>query len=128
MPDMRFAPPNPLRIADRASGLNAVSVRGYNERLVLSLLLQNKDITRLQIGEQTGLSAQTVSVIIRSLEQEGLIAKGEAQRVTIHRDACAGGIARIQRGHTVHRGGGEGQDGIDERFQAGELAAHDCAR
>ena len=39
MPDMRFAPPNPLRIADRASGLNAVSVRSYNERLVLSLLL-----------------------------------------------------------------------------------------
>lgn len=80
MPDMRFAPPNPLRIADRASGLNAVSVRGYNERLVLSLLLQSKDITRLEIGERTGLSAQTVSVIIRSLEQEGLIAKGEAQR------------------------------------------------
>lgn len=80
MPDMRFAPPNPLRIADRASGLNAVSVRGYNERLVLSLLLQSKDITRLEIGERTGLSAQTVSVIVRSLEQEGLIAKGEAQR------------------------------------------------
>ncbi|MHA6645890.1 ROK family transcriptional regulator [Mesorhizobium sp. A623] len=80
MPDMRFAPPNPLRIADRASGLNAVSVRSYNERLVLSLLLQSQDITRLEIGERTGLSAQTVSVIVRSLEQEGLIAKGEAQR------------------------------------------------
>ena len=53
MPDMRFAPPNPLRIADRASGLNAVSVRSYNERLVLSLLLQSKDITRLEIGERT---------------------------------------------------------------------------
>ncbi|MBL8581969.1 MAG: winged helix-turn-helix transcriptional regulator, partial [Rhizobiaceae bacterium] len=77
---MRFAPPNPLRIADRAIGLNAVSVRGYNERLVLSLLLQSKGITRLEIGEKTGLSAQTVSVIVRSLEQEGLIAKGEAQR------------------------------------------------
>jgi predicted NBD/HSP70 family sugar kinase/predicted DNA-binding transcriptional regulator len=80
MPDMRFAPPNPLRIADRASGLNAVSVRSYNERLVLSLLLQSKDITRLEIGERTGLSSQTVSVIVRSLEQDGLIARGEAQR------------------------------------------------
>ncbi len=38
MPDMRFAPPNPIRIADRAAGLNAVSVRSYNERLVLSML------------------------------------------------------------------------------------------
>jgi len=80
MPDMRFAPPNPLRIADRASGLNAVSVRSYNERLVLSLLLQKDRTTRLEIGERTGLSAQTVSVLVRSLEQEGLVAKGAAQK------------------------------------------------
>lgn len=80
MPDMRFAPPNPIRIADRSSGLNALSVRGYNERLVLSLLLQSDTITRLEIGEKTGLSAQTVSVIIRSLEQEGLVTRGELQR------------------------------------------------
>jgi hypothetical protein len=80
MPDMRFAPPNPLRIADRAIGLNAVSVRSYNERLVLSLLLQKEATTRLEIGERTGLSAQTVSVLVRSLEQEGLVAKGPAQR------------------------------------------------
>ncbi|KQT52312.1 MULTISPECIES: ROK family transcriptional regulator [unclassified Aureimonas] len=77
---MRFAPPNPLRIADRASGLNAPSVRSYNERLVLSLLLQNESTTRLEIGQKTGLSAQTISVIVRSLEQESLVAKGEAQR------------------------------------------------
>ncbi len=80
MPDMRFAPPNPLRIADRASGLNAVSVRSYNERLLLSLLLQNESISRFEIGVKTGLSAQTVSVLVRSLEQEGLVAKGEAQK------------------------------------------------
>lgn len=80
MPDMRFAPPNPLRIADRASGLNSLSVRSHNERLVLSLLLQNEGTSRMEIGETTGLSAQTISVIVRSLEQEGLIARGEAQR------------------------------------------------
>ena len=80
MPDMRFAPPNPIRIADRSSGMNAVSVRSYNERLVLSLLLQNKGMSRMDIGKRTGLSAQTVSVIVRSLAQEGLVAKGEAQR------------------------------------------------
>lgn len=78
MPDMRFAPPNPLRIADRATGLNSVSVRSYNERLVLSLLLQSKSTTRLEIGERTGLSAQTVSVLVRSLEREGLVALGTA--------------------------------------------------
>ncbi|YCI06952.1 ROK family protein (plasmid) [Ensifer sp. D2-11] len=77
---MRFAPPNPLRIADRASGLNSLSVRSHNERLVLSLLLQNEATTRLEIGEKTGLSAQTISVIVRSLEQEGLVVRGEAQK------------------------------------------------
>jgi hypothetical protein len=80
MPDMRFAPPNPIRIADRAAGLNAVSVRSHNERLVLSMLLQHGSTTRFAIGEKTGLSAQTVSVIVRSLEQEGLVTRGEAQR------------------------------------------------
>lgn len=80
MPDMRFAPPNPLRIADRATGLNSVSVRSYNERLVLSLLQQKDAITRLEIGERTGLSAQTVSVLVRSLEHEGLVSKGAAQK------------------------------------------------
>lgn len=80
MPDMRFAPPNPIRIADRASGMNAVSVRSYNERLVLSLLLQNKGLSRMEIGNRTGLSAQTVSVIVRSLEQERLVSMGEAVR------------------------------------------------
>ena len=80
MPDMRFAPPNPIRIADRAAGLNAVSVRSYNERLVLSMLLQHGSTTRFDIGEKTGLSAQTISVIVRSLEQEGLVSRGEAQR------------------------------------------------
>lgn len=80
MPDMRFAPPNPIRIADRAASLNAVSVRTYNERLVLSMLLQHGNTTRFDIGEKTGLSAQTVSVIVRSLEQEGLVARSEAQQ------------------------------------------------
>lgn len=80
MPDMRFAPPNPLRIADRSSGMNAVSIRSYNERLVLSLLLQNEGLSRMEIGKRTGLSAQTVSVLVRSMEQEGLVSKGEAQK------------------------------------------------
>lgn len=80
MPDMRFAPPNPIRIADRANGLNAVSVRSHNERLVLALLLQHGGTSRMAIGEKTGLSAQTISVIVRSLVQEGLVAKGKAQK------------------------------------------------
>lgn len=80
MPDMRFAPPKQLRIADRTDGLNPERVRSHNERLVLSLLLQNNGISRLEIGNRTRLSAQTVSVIVRSFEQEGLVSRGEAMR------------------------------------------------
>jgi hypothetical protein len=80
MPDMRFAPPKQLRIADRTDGLNPERVRSYNERLVLSLLLVNDEISRLEIGVRTKLSAQTVSVIVRSLEHEGLLSRGEAMR------------------------------------------------
>lgn len=80
VPDMRFAPPKQLRIADRMDGLNPERVRSYNERVVLSLLLQNEGISRLEIGERTKLSQQTVSVIVRSLEQEGLVSRGEAMR------------------------------------------------
>ncbi|WP_093206179.1 ROK family transcriptional regulator [Variovorax sp. YR750] len=77
---MRFAPPKQLRIADRTDGLNPERVRSYNERVVLSLLLQNEGISRLEIGARTKLSAQTVSVIVRSLEHEGLLSHGEALR------------------------------------------------
>ena len=80
MPDMRFAPPKKLRIADRAGGLNQISVGSHNERLILSLLLQQSGMSRLDIGRTTGLSAQTVSVIVRSLVHEGLIVKGKAKR------------------------------------------------
>jgi len=80
VPDMRFAPPKQLRIADRTDGLSPERVRSYNERVVLSLLLQNEGISRLEIVARTKLSAQTVSVIVRSLEQEGLLAHGEALR------------------------------------------------
>lgn len=80
MPDMRFAPPKQLRIADRTDGLNPERTRSYNERVVLSLLVQNVGISRLEIGERTKLSQQTVSVVVRSLEHEGLVSRGEAMR------------------------------------------------
>lgn len=80
MPDMRFAPPPSLKITDRGGGLNQVSVRTYNERLVMSLLRQHQHLSRLELGRFSGLSAQTISVIVRALERDGLILRGEAQR------------------------------------------------
>lgn len=76
---MRFAPPPSLRIADGSGGLNQIRVRSYNERLIMSLLLQNNGMSRMQMGKTSGLSAQTISVIVRGLERDGLISRGEAQ-------------------------------------------------
>lgn len=80
MPDMRFAPPPSLRIGGSSGGLNQVSVRSYNERLVMSLLLQHNGMSRIEMCRISGLSAQTISVIVRGLERDGMILRGEAQR------------------------------------------------
>ncbi|MBY5934935.1 ROK family transcriptional regulator [Tateyamaria omphalii] len=77
---MRFAPPPAVRVSNTASGMNQVLARTLNERLITSLLLQNDGMTRLQLGQESGLSAQTISVIVRALEADNLILKGEAVR------------------------------------------------
>lgn len=56
-------------------------MRAYNERLVLSLLRRHGALAKAGIAQMTGLSAQTVSVIMRGLENDGLIRRGQPQRV-----------------------------------------------
>lgn len=57
-----------LLVASSKSGL-----RAHNERLVLSLLRLEGPSPKARVAELTGLSAQTASVIMRKLEEEGLI-------------------------------------------------------
>ena len=66
--------PNPLR------GTNQAGMRDYNERLVLSLVRQNGALAKSDIARLTGLSAQTTSVIMRALEQDGLLKRGQPVR------------------------------------------------
>lgn len=80
MPDMRFAPPAALRPVDRGGGLNQTSVRAWNERHVMSLLRKHEWLSRMDITQLSGLSAQTVSVIIAALESDSLIATGALLR------------------------------------------------
>ena len=61
-------------------GANQVRVRAYNERLVLSLLRLHGSLSKADITRRSGLSAQTVSVIMRSLESEGLLLRGDPVR------------------------------------------------
>lgn len=74
-------------ITDRAQkaepilrGTNQSAMRAQNERLVLSLLRSHGALAKSDIARATGLSAQTVSVIMRALEEDGLIARGAPVR------------------------------------------------
>ena len=54
-------------------GTTQSGVRLYNERLVLSLIRLHGNLPKAEIAKLTGLSAQTVSVIVRQLEADGLL-------------------------------------------------------
>lgn len=79
-----YADPAPdLRPGPEAAGLrgsNQSGMRAWNERLVLSLVRQHGALAKSDIARMTGLSAQTVSVIMRALEQDGLLLRGEPVR------------------------------------------------
>jgi predicted NBD/HSP70 family sugar kinase len=61
-------------------GTNQSGMRAQNERLVLSLVRQHGALAKTDIARITGLSAQTVSVIMRALEGDGLLVRGKPIR------------------------------------------------
>jgi len=63
-----------------ARGATQNGVRLYNERLVLSLIRKHGAVPKAELARLTGLSAQTVSVIVRLLEKDKLVVKGKPQR------------------------------------------------
>lgn len=69
-----------LLLANPKKGTNQVAVRGYNERLVLQLVREHGALTKAEATRATGLSANAISVIFRSLESEGLLVRGEPIR------------------------------------------------
>ncbi|MDG3043010.1 ROK family transcriptional regulator [Roseicyclus marinus] len=74
--------PEPLRAMPQADalGTNQSGMRAQNERLVLTLIRRHGALSKSEIARLTGLSVQTVSVIMRALEDERLILRGEPQR------------------------------------------------
>lgn len=79
-PDTLVQNAMPVHRAALTGGANQVRVRAYNERLVLSLVRLHGSLSKADITRRSGLSAQTVSVIMRSLEKEGLLLRGEPVR------------------------------------------------
>src|SRR3990172_4575674 len=61
-------------------GSSQSGVRLYNERLALSLIRRHGELPKAEIAKLTGLSAQTVSVIVRQLEADGLLTRNKPLR------------------------------------------------
>ena len=70
----------PVSSAGFSGGSNQTRVRAYNERLVLSLVRLHGALSKADITRLSGLSAQTASVIMRALEKDGLLLRGEPLR------------------------------------------------
>ncbi len=54
-------------------GANQAGGRAYNERLTISLIRLNGPLPKAELARLTGLSAQTLSQIVRRLEADGLL-------------------------------------------------------
>ena len=61
-------------------GGNQVSLGQYNERLVISLLRRHGWLTKADLARMTGLSAQTMTVIVKRLTASELLLSGDKMR------------------------------------------------
>ena len=73
-------------------GSNQSGLRDYNDRLVLSMIQRSGAIPGVEIARRAGLSPQTVSVILRSLEADGLLERGTPQRGRVGKPSIPMGL------------------------------------
>lgn len=64
------------KIRNLSSGVNQRGVRNHNERLLLTMLQRNGAMAGIDLARKAGLSPQTVSVILRKLENDGIVERG----------------------------------------------------
>ncbi|MEM9348716.1 MAG: ROK family transcriptional regulator [Pseudomonadota bacterium] len=67
-----------MRVRDPMGGSNQSGLRDQNARLVLSYIRRHGAMASAEIARRSGLSAQTVSNIVRSLETKGLLRREAA--------------------------------------------------
>ncbi|KKB08391.1 ROK family protein [Devosia chinhatensis] len=63
-------------IRSLSGGVNQSGVRDYNERLLLTLLQRNGPTAGSELARLANLSPQTISIILREMEAEGLLERG----------------------------------------------------
>ena len=79
-PNMTNAP-SPHSSPGPHRGGNQSGLREFNERLMLQVIRRASGISKAEIARKTGLTAQTVSVIVNRLLDEGLLRKERRRRV-----------------------------------------------
>ncbi|MBS1300757.1 ROK family transcriptional regulator [Loktanella sp. SALINAS62] len=67
-------------VRSQPTGRNQSALRDHNERLILTTLSRQGPMPGSDISRLTALSPQTVSVILRELEQDGMLSRGSPQR------------------------------------------------
>ena len=81
-----------IQARELSTGVNQHGVRDHNERLILSMLQRHGALAGSDLSRKAGLSPQTVSVILRGLESDGLLRRGEPQRGKIGKPSIPMGI------------------------------------
>ncbi len=76
-----------------SAGANQQGVRDHNERLILSMIQRQGALPGSDLARLSGLSPQTVSVILRGLEQDGFIERGDPQRGRVGKPSVPMGLA-----------------------------------
>ncbi|GIX25636.1 MAG: sugar kinase [Caldimonas sp.] len=64
----------------RPRGSNQVGLRQFNERVVLQALRTHGQLAKADLARLTGLTAQTIGMIIARLDEDGLITRGAPVR------------------------------------------------
>ncbi len=68
------------KLSGLGGGANQAGGRAYNERLALSLIRLNGALSRAELARLTGLTAQTLSHIVKRLEDDDLVLAQAPQR------------------------------------------------
>jgi predicted NBD/HSP70 family sugar kinase len=79
-PEIAVKTPTPIRATEDSRGTNQSGVRLYNERLILSLVRRLGSVPKVEIARVTGLSVQTATAIVKSLQRDGLLLAQSPQR------------------------------------------------
>ena len=81
------------KIRSLSGGVNQSGLRDHNERLLLSMMQRYGAMPGSDLSRHAGLSPQTVSVILRKLEKDGLLQRGPPVRGKVGKPSVPMGLA-----------------------------------